>query len=363
MKTALKAILALFLAPFGFVTADADGDYKQYFQNPINVYLTDPCTTYDGYYRALMLQPTSNSLSYGAEAYPQPAVSPHWRILEIRPDYNYSFEVGLGAVCHERNSKFKANWAHFSSKDSASKRVSETNFVGPFSEIGPDAAFYNTVKGRNTFHFDSVSLDYGVLVSFGCDLQTNLYGGITGATIKQVLTSKFSNTFLPVTRTIKTPSKFIGIGPQLGMDCTYSICDGFHMVGEAAASLLIGQLSNHTTFSSTAPELTTSPNVQSITIPHRVGVVPAFEGRLGFSYSWTLCGCYNIDLEAGYKASLYINAIQSTDMSSEVVTPPAIPGNGGLVSPSTLGVYARTFRRTLSNFALAGPYLSLNVKF
>jgi|GEM_PF-5268287 len=58
-------------------------------------------------------------------------------------------------------------------------------------------------------------------------------------------------------------------------------------------------------------------------------------------------------IEFGWETKVLINAIQSNDMSSEVidVTPQA----------NTVGVFARTFHRTLGNFSFGAPYLALEV--
>jgi hypothetical protein len=150
----------------------------------------------------------------------------------------------------------------------------------------------------------------------------------------------------------------MGIGPQVGVNFLYNLCRGLQLTGEGTASLLVGNLKNHTCYQSVSPALAevgiTPPNVQSTHVRNRTQVVPAFEGRLGIAYSFAFCHC-SVDLDAGYRIWIYLNAIQSVDIGSEVVTPPVVP--------DTVGVFARTFQRTLSNFALAGPYLTLNIGF
>jgi hypothetical protein len=84
-------------------------------------------------------------------------------------------------------------------------------------------------------------------------------------------------------------------------------------------------------------------------------VVPGLEGKLGLAYSVTFSGDYLIDLEVGYESKVFLNALQSTDMGSEV--------DDVLIVAETSGVYARTFQRTLSNFALAGPYITASFGF
>lgn len=85
-------------------------------------------------------------------------------------------------------------------------------------------------------------------------------------------------------------------------------------------------------------------------------MIPSIEERLGLAYSFdSWCECYLVSLEVGYEAKVFFNALQSTDFSSGVV--------GVTPEDSEVGVFARTFRRTLGNFALAGPYVALGVEF
>lgn len=352
MKIHTKWLFTLALTTAGLLSAQPESP---------NIYLASPCYTFNGYYRALWLQPTASNLCYGAEADPLPAPTPNWKIHDINTDYNYGYEVGLGAIIHDRNTKLKLSWSHFTSSDSNTKSLSSQDMIGPLFEIGPDSTPYNSARGRVNFDYDYACIDYGILVNFGCHLLSNFYLGISGAKIKQELVSKFVNPNGTIRRTIKTPSRFMGIGPQFGVESQYSICRNFKLFGEASAALLVGGLSNHTTYKSYSPALAnlgiTPPNEQKTKVHHRTGVVPAFEGRLalGYTFKFQCLSCADFDLEAGYKGSIFINAVQTTNIGSEVLTPPVLP--------DTVGVYARTFRRDVSNFALAGPYVSLNVRF
>lgn len=97
------------------------------------------------------------------------------------------------------------------------------------------------------------------------------------------------------------------------------------------------------------------PYNQSTTICNCSLLVPAFQQKLGVAYAHTFCDDYFVKLEVGYQAQIYLNTLQSTDMGSEVVTPPVIP--------DIIGVFSRTFQRTVSNFSLAGAYITLDVGF
>lgn len=310
-------------------------------------------------FSALFLKPMSSSLHYAAEALPLPAPTPNWKISEIHPDYHFAFDVGITGALHCTNTNVMLNWEHFHSRDSASKTVHTQNMVGPFFTIGPDASPYNEAHGHVHFRFEEINLDYGILVNFGDRAKTNLFAGVSYAYIKQTLTSKYSSPGDTYTRSIRTPSRFSGVGPQVGLNFSYRIVEGFHLAGNAMASLFVGSMKNHTIYESVSPLLgplgITPPNRQKTKTARKTQVVPGLEGKLGLAYSYSFLKHYMVSIEAGYEAQIYFNAIQATDMGSEV------PLN--TVQAPTVGVYARTFQENLSNFALAGPYATVNLAF
>jgi Legionella pneumophila major outer membrane protein precursor len=323
------------------------------------VFLSSPWPVIEGRFDVLVLQPSGSNLSYAAEAFPTPLPSPHWDIFNIHPGHHFGFDLGLKAVFHSLHTDLMLNWEHFRSSSCAIQEVDENDMIGPFFEIGPDAAPYKKAQGTVDFHFDEVTLDYGQLVSFGERLQTNLFAGISIMRIHQNLTSSFSSIDDTTMRTIAVPSSFIGAGPQFGVDFSYCIINHVHFVGEVTGSLLAGSLKNHTCYSALSPFLSVvdvpAPNNQNTSVQHSSQVVPAFKQKLGISYVFNWRDCYMMRFDVGYQAQLYMNVIQSVDISSEVVTPPIIP--------DTVGVFARTFHKNISNFALTGAYVTFTIGF
>jgi hypothetical protein len=319
------------------------------------VRLFHPRHTFEIQLSALLLQPTGSNLHYAAEAVPLPLPSPHWKIHEIATDYHFGFDVALRGMFHHTNTNLALNWEHFHSTDSAKKTVSSNNMIGPFFEIGPDASPYKKAHGKVSFHFDEVDLTYGIFVNFGNRLRTNFFSGVSFARIEEKRSSKFSNFEGTIVRSIKVPSTFTGAGPQIGLDFCYRIVKGLRFSGDAAVSLLVGTQKNHTKYKALSPALPgvgiVPPNRQKTSVHDTTQVVPGIEGMLGLAYDFTFREHYLIKLEVGYQAQVYIDALQSVDMGSEVITPPVLP--------DTVGVFARTFEPSLSNFALAGPYFKL----
>jgi hypothetical protein len=160
-------------------------------------------------------------------------------------------------------------------------------------------------------------------------------------------------------RVIRSPACFIGAGPYLGADMRYALGKGFSCVGKAEVAMLVGQTRNHTAYLADSPALAdlnvTAPNKQYTYVQKSQQVVPGFTQKIAVAYACAPCDSFDIALEAGYQAQIYLNALQSVNIRSEVITPP--------VTPDTVGVYARTFGKELSNFFLAGPYVTLSAQF
>lgn len=339
-------------------------------ESPFLLSLGSPDSTFRVIFNALVMQSFANNGDYGAEALPfnygddQPAVSPSWVIPEIAPDFHFGFDLGLVGVFHEASSALMLNWERYhSSNDSDSMTVNNiNNMIGPFFEIGPDASTYKQAKGSIHFHFDQVNLDYGTFVHFGNRMETNWFAGVGFARLLQHRFSKFSNLSGTVVRTLDIPAKFTGAGPQLGMNFNYKIVQGLRFVGKGIATLFVGNFTNSTTFETYANDLVLlgdqSPNLQTTTVDDKMGITTGLESKLGFAYEFASCSRYWFRIEAGYQAQVYLDAIRSIDMGSEVTL-----GSAGAVGSSTVGVYARTFDRTVSNFGLAGPYATLDFGF
>lgn len=360
MKIQKILIIALTLVPFSNLNASKEQSCFTSGGTAAAVVTDSPSYCFEAYISALWLKPTSNNLNFAVEAIPLPAPTPNWNVFCLKPKYHAAFDLGFKIIMHENDTALMANWERFRSSTCAGINVGTDNMVGPLFEIGPDAETYKQTCGRVHFSFDEVNLDFGKLVRYGDDLQSNLFGGIGFVKIKQCLFSQYASDDLSTVRGITTPSSFIGAGPQVGIESSYCLCGNFNLTGKAITSLLVGQLKNHTQYSALSPFLAgldiTPPNIQNTCVCKSFGIVPAFEEKLGVSYSTSFCDDdYTLQVAAGYQVQFYLGAIQSVDMSSEVVTPPVIP--------DTVGVFARTFHKNTSNFALAGPYLTFDFAF
>lgn len=329
-----------------------------------------PDYTFDTQFRALFFKPGGTNLYYAAEAFPfnnaiaNPAVSPHWQIYDLHPKYRFGFDLGFRALFHARNSSLYANWIHFKSTTctvapAISTELYPNPMMGPFSSIGPDAADYNVeARGRVVFHFNEANIRYGQYVEFGNYLETNFFAGVSFADIKQCIQATYIGTG-DISQVITVPTSFIGAGPQLGFDFSYDFVKGFNLTGQLTAALLGGTSKNHTQYASSSPLLVMagdpSPNIQSTSVQNRTQLIPALSERLGLAYFLPFCNHYMAKFEVGFETKIFISVLQSTNLGSGVIDVP--------VYDNTVGVFARTFERTSSNFTLMGPYIAFNMAF
>jgi len=331
-----------------------------WFTEPNNydaVLTSSPDYNFQAQFTALYVKPGATNTHYAAEALTLPVESPNWKIHDINKKYHFGFDLFFKAPIHKVNSALFINWEHFKSCDTAGAVTDSDNMLGPFFEIGPDASPYFKAAGIVKFNFNEINLDYGQNIDIGDHLTTNIFAGISFVKICETLDYTYSGieTSQAVSRNILTPTRFKGVGPQAGISFLYDIVHGLGIAGKLSGSLLSGKSYNHTTYTSNSPFATTDPNIQTTTTNCLSLMVPSLFQRIGLTYGYNFRDHYEIRAEIGYQAQVYFNALQTVDMGSEVVSPP--------VSSSSIGVYARTFQRNISNFTLSGAYFTFAVGF
>lgn len=317
------------------------------------------------YGEALFLQPNGSNLIFAMQADPtnpklaDPLVEANWFSHEINPSYHPAFEIGAKCIFQDIEMNLALDWERLRSSDSKhfSLPFNEA-MTGPLFDIGPDAKPYIHAKGKAIFHFDKVDLLLEKRMFSKHCWAVDLCAGASFAYIKQSIRRNYFNDGATLERIIESPSTFTGGGPTFGFNFDFILVNCFKLTGSSSISLIVGQLKNKTKYESFAPDLTTlgvpQPNTERSHVPNRTQLVPGFEERLGFAYDFPF-RCGNFSVEAGYLFQIFLNAIQTLDITVIVTT--------GLPFPNTVGYYAQGFERTLSNFMLTGPYLKMNIDF
>lgn len=302
----------------------------------------------------LYLQPASSNLDYAILTSPLPVPTPNWAIQSIHTDYSPAFNLGAKYIFADAAHDIKLSWSHFKSNDAAAVQADPLQFVAPFFEVGPNAASIRQARGHTKFDYDALNLDVGQLINYAQNMPIRLFGGVSGARLKQELVSVFQNN-TPSTVSIRSlnASKYSGVGPRIGVEGAFNVYHHVNLTGQLAGAVLVGKMQPNTHYQSSSPTLAglgIGINNQGIRKSSTNEVVPELDAKLGLNYSFPFNNTAVFTLEAGYMGAVYVNALTNYNPSS-------------VVSPSQLGTIAvATMIKTQSNFSVQGPYLTASVK-
>lgn len=327
-------------------------------------------------FNALALKP-SGDFNYAAQAsYISPASvtppvpTPSWTIFDLNPGYAFGFEIDFNLYIPEREAFIANSFEHFKSIQSNGITTTSPMVIGAFFGVGQEQVTTQATT-QFTFNLNEFNMSYvQPLVFKNKYLEADATIGLSIAGVKQIKNTEFSNATLKNIMIIDNPSEFIGAGLRLGTNFSYEIVRNFAFQGTLTGALLVGGLSSNQTFTTTEPgipadtlvigEPTLNKFKQAIMVEDRFQVVPSFLQRIGLSYKLNKNDNLLMHIEAGYQVQIYMDAIQSTDISSQVI----ITGLNHIQDqPPADGASAKTFQRNTSNFALAGPYFNFMVIF
>lgn len=313
----------------------------------------------------LVLQPSTNNLTYGQVASPLPAPSPNWNDQVIQPNYQPTFNIGFKYMPDTSND-IDVNWTHLNSSSSANKSViPATQFVAPTYFAGPQGSSYGSAKGYAQFNYDSVHIEGGHTFCAECNFQFRPFGGVEYASINNSLSGTFSNVGgaelnnggLNMHSNISS-STFNGIGPRVGLNTLYNWND-FQLISKLGTGLLIGTQHNNFSTLTTCTSGCAGPiygsavnivgNVQNWTSPSTTQVVPTVDTKLAIAHAFAPTNYGQFKLELGYQAAVYFNANTQNELSN------VLPS---LNLFATTGIYLATASHTQNNFFVQGPYIS-----
>lgn len=293
-----------------------------------------------------------------------PILTPNWEAKGMEADFSAGFSLSLRRTFNESGTDFSLSWSHLHGRDDAvfGAQLGPVPFqqmVGPFWAVGPGDGPTTSAKGYLKTNYDVVSAEIGKQLHFDHDLCVRLFTGLSGLWIHQNNTANFTGTD-PIlgfyTFGITTKSKYNAGGLRFGLESDYQAYRGLSLVGLLAGNLFIGSQQPLTETQGTGSILAAGGigvNQQSVSHKSYVQIVPAIDAKLGLKYSHEYCPNKAFSVEAGYMASMYINATQNYVPSTYV------PGSLGIVSGS---VYLQSMLKTIESFSVDGPYLTVAMK-
>lgn len=330
----------------------------------------------------LYLQPTNNDLKYAVFIFNTQPYSQDWAYQVLNPPYAPAFELGADYSFYNSPYNASIDWLHLNTSTSASKQadpavtLGTVEFVAPPYDVGPAVFGIKHVSSTVKIDFDNIALQVGRLFTFDEGaLQARLFSGINILNLNQTVTTTFSDFpgALPTTLTYglapdptysfqtKNTSKYLGVGPDLGLQARYHMKHGFSVVTQAQGMLTVGTIRASDHFTSTSQRLSEvgiPVSKQWVDAPTMTQVVPAFDAKLGLAYQWSSKTLSNLTIEFGYRVASYINAI------SNVIPATLVQAGDSAATPEfatgTMAIQSTDTRQSTLN--LNGPYLDFKLK-
>jgi len=292
-----------------------------------------------------------------------PMLSPSWEPTGIRADFSTGFSLNFRHVFPDSGSDVDFYWAHLRTSDNATFPVNRElppalQMTGPVWDIGPNAGTTSAAKGQLKDNYDVFHAEIGKAVNFDPNLKSRFFAGVSGLWLKQKITTNFSGVD-PIlglyTFGTETQSQYNAAGVRLGVDGEYEGKYNINLLGLLAGSVYIGSQQPRTNtvgVGSVLADAGIPENHQWISHNSYIQVVPALDTKLGLKYSKTYKNKLAA-IEAGYMASIYVNALQNYSPST------LVPGSLGIVSGS---VFLQSLIKTTDSFSVDGPYVVASLK-
>lgn len=314
---------------------------------------------------AIYMNPDSSNLNYLGLLHAQDAgvndINNHMDYA-VDPDYAWGFMLGLGYVIPGTANDVKLDWMYFHNDfDSSENIVGTTDTAVFFPTDGADLGGATTLNAsaQADYKFDAVDLTFGQYLNFGSRLQTRLFAGLRYMRLDDDLSTSYlaaevrspSTSTTPITlegSTGEINSSFNGLGTLVGFKADYYLGAGFSVSGGIDGALLVGQVSlDANNYDAVFTQDTaTSPFVLATASAFDYGwntqnvIAPGYDAKFGFDYKYQFNNGTLLGVELGYQVTKYIDVVGEIDRES----------------------LDDRFDEDLTNFRLAGPYLTVNVK-
>lgn len=332
------------------------------------------------YISALYVQPTSDNLKYATFVSGTQPYSQSWHYQAIDPNYHPAFELGFNYAVANTPYSAAIYWTHLNTNDTDSKQaatgtdLTTVQFVGPPFEMSPPVFGIKHVDAKVNFAFDNILLNVSKMFEFGSHVQTQVFGGLSILNLNQTLTTTFGDyAGSPATPysyplapdplfsfELQNVSKYLGAGPDLGLNIRYQTDSGFGILGQFLGMLTVGTIKTQDNFTSTSSRLTEigiGTSHQQITAPNATQVVLGGDGKLGVFYSYQRKNSVSFALEAGYRMATYLNAISTVNPNTLVQ-----PGTVFITPEFSTGTMAIVSTDARSRpFSFNGPFLDLKI--
>ncbi len=272
---------------------------------------------------ATYLEPSFNGLDY-AYLYEGTSAGFATQGETVEPgfDWGYFIQAGYRIGAHY---DIQASWAQFNSSLSDSVIASEL-LAGNFYALPVGDAAHSSQQLDYSV-FDANLGQYHNITEM---LRARIFAGIRYAKIDAEINNYYSAG--GVEYSIEDyDSSFSGVGPEVGMDLEYKICDTFGVVGHLSGAFLVGT-------QDASLDTTITSSILSYEADSIVRLVPGLDAKLGLNwnvpYSFESVG---FGIEAGYQVAYYWDAVDQLD--TEIAPAPEQHADHGYTNYGNMGPY------------------------
>lgn len=308
----------------------------------------------------LYLRPESANLGWGVVTTVLPIPNPQWQVQTIKPDFHLGFHLGAQyPFSPSLGDDVQLNWFVLHGKDERSVHVNPaTQWISPFSQTGTPPtggeitgiASLKSGYAQVKFDYNNINVDLGKSLTLGEDWQTRLFLGLSGASIKEKLSSNFNGSPQAVF-SLFNKSTYAGAGPRIGIENQFAINQHVNFRGLFAGALLLGKMRpaqyQFNGYSSYLQLIGVGTgNREAVGSPNTTHTVAAGDLSLAINYHHFYPALNkSMVLELGYMATIYANPLSAYETNTNVIAL-----DSGSLSTSSV-------KHLESNFLLAGPYL------
>lgn len=240
------------------------------------------------------------------------------RFHNVSGDFDPGFKIGLGidlpCICWDTN----LIWTHFDTKNTSHHDVearggAEVEIAIPFFRgSGRDLAIGDQVvsTGKLNFKYDVIDLEFGKWICCNNCLLFRPHIGLRAADIREKFHAEL-NEFSVNSTTARTDysahikNEFKGVGVRAGLDTDLQLCDGWSVIGRAAASILWGNTKINNQFREFEVDSGIDAAASHETDHYRHSRVIT-DLSLGIRYRTCYCSC-PIELEAAWEHHYLFN--------------------------------------------------------
>ena len=236
----------------------------------------------------------------------------------IQSKYQTSFKVGAG-YSFGGPRDYGISYQYFDNNGDAKlippfEQPDGNAFVSLIASLAPPSAGQNAVSAaaHDDFRYSAVDAEAGENLAVGEKLALRLFGGIRYANMNEHLQAfYYGGDFDPVLGARSNRDfGFWGVGPRAGAGGRYPLPWGFHLFGEAAVSLLVGEQEAEIGFVDPFVDDSDAPPDAFVHRDNGVRVIPALDMRAGLGWEHLIGEWGTFFLDGGYEFSNYFGVVE-----------------------------------------------------